>query len=259
MLHISNCVTSKIKTSMTNKAHFQDTFNQFLDDLKQQYTSEEAIQRLVGGEFKAAGLIACDLLRYYGLQDTHHLIDVGCGSGRIAIPLSQQYQGSYQGMDVLKELVDYAEQHCQRPDWCFLQSDGFTIPAEPKSADFIIFFSVFTHLLHEESFHYLQQSAKILRPNGKIIFSFLEFADENHWPVFENNVQDVGGRQPLNIFISREAIEVWAKKLGLKVLNIHSGSDAFVPLSQSVTLENGETLQNHAACGQAVCVLTHYD
>jgi cyclopropane fatty-acyl-phospholipid synthase-like methyltransferase len=43
------------------------------------------------------------------------------------------------------------------------------------SADIVIAFSVFTHLLHEECYAYLQDAARVLTPGGKFVFSFFEF------------------------------------------------------------------------------------
>ena len=38
----------------------------------------------------------------------------------------------------------------------------------------ILAFSVFTHLLHEESFIYLEDFKRVLKPGGSVVFSFLE-------------------------------------------------------------------------------------
>jgi ubiquinone/menaquinone biosynthesis C-methylase UbiE len=138
-------------------------------------------------------VIERELLIQYGLRPDHDVIDVGCGSGRLAKPLSAYLRGGYLGIDVVPDLVDYARALVGRADWRFEVTDGLTIPAEDEQADFVCFFSVLTHLLHEQSYVYLREAQRVLRPGGKIVFSFLDFAIPCHWDVFEMNIADVHG------------------------------------------------------------------
>ena len=71
-----------------------------------------------------------------------------------------------------------------RPDFQFLVEQKNTLPVEPGSADLVVFFSVLTHLLHEESYAYLSSARDALKPGGQVIFSFLEFAVPVNWPIF---------------------------------------------------------------------------
>src|SRR5688572_2504534 len=106
----------------------------------------------IGGQFEAYGQIEADMLRFFGLREHATLIDVGCGSGRLAIPLSKTHQGSYLGTDVVPDLIEFARASCSRPDWRFEVVDRLRIPARDQSADMVCFFSVLTHLLHEQSY-----------------------------------------------------------------------------------------------------------
>jgi len=74
----------------------------------------------------------------------------------------------------------------------------------------VCFFSVFTHLLHEQSYVYLQEAKRVLKPGGKIIFSFIEFSCEHHWQCFEAAITEIGLNLPLYVFIERNAITAWA-------------------------------------------------
>ncbi len=170
--------------------NFFNSYSKKVQKLKQQYggNEAEALSQAIGGNFQAGGLLEYCLLLQHGLQPEQTVIDVGCGSGRLAVQLREYLTGTYVGIDVVPELFNYARKISQRPDWKFYQAPGLTIPEPDSSADFICFFSVLTHLLHEESYKYLQDAKRILKPNGKIIFSFLEFYIPCHWDVFQGNL-----------------------------------------------------------------------
>jgi SAM-dependent methyltransferase len=217
----------------------------------------EAMKFAIGAQFEAYGQIEADMLRFYGLGDQATLIDVGCGSGRMAIPLSKTHQGAYLGTDLVPDLIEFARESCRRPDWRFEVVEGMRIPAPDESADMVCFFSVLTHLLHEQSYLYLEEAKRVLKPDGRIVFSFLEFRMPFHWSVFATTVDDARGRNdhPLNVFIERDAIQAWAAHLGLVVLDVRDGDEQFVPLSRPVTLDSGEVLSTRGNLGQSICVL----
>jgi ubiquinone/menaquinone biosynthesis C-methylase UbiE len=218
--------------------------------------SHRAVRDAIGGEFEATGLMERDLLISQGLQRDGSVVDVGCGSGRLAGPLSGYLKGSYLGTDVVPELLDYARSTVGRPDWRFELVQGMTIPASDASADIVCFFSVFTHLRHESTYRYLEEAKRVTGPKGKIIFSFLEFAIYSHWDVFRQNVADIDSERPLDQFMSRDAINAWAHHLELRVDEIFDGDVANIPLTQPVVMENGQHFEGMGALGQSVAVLS---
>ena len=209
----------------------------------------------VGGQFEAYGIIMRSILVQHGLQPDQYLIDVGCGSGRLAKPLSDYLRGPYLGIDIVPDLVDYARQFVGRPDWRFEVAKGLEIPEKDTRADMVCFFSVLTHLLHEQSYAYLQEAKRVLKPGGLIVVSFLEFAIRSHWTVFEGMVADIGGKQQLNMFMSRDGLDAWAYNLQLEIVATYNGDTPHVPLPHPVTLENGAVISGLGNLGQSVCVL----
>jgi 2-polyprenyl-3-methyl-5-hydroxy-6-metoxy-1,4-benzoquinol methylase len=120
----------------------------------------------------------------------------------------------------------------------------------------VCFFSVLTHLLHEESFVYLREAKRVLKPGGKIVLSFLDFRVANHWDSFESNLRDIGvGSQPMNVFVCPDMLREWARRLELDIEAIHDGDDMYLPLSAPITFEDGTSIKDRAAFGQSVCVM----
>jgi len=242
---------------MKNKLDLRGAYRRWVQQAKSGRSRPEAMGFAIGGEFEAFGLVQVDMLRFYGLGDHAALIDVGCGSGRTAIPLSKTHRGAYLGTDLVPDLIEFARESCSRPDWRFEVVDSVRIPASDQSADMVCFFSVLTHILHEQSYLYLEEAKRVLKPDGRIVFSFLEFRMPFHWSVFASTVDDARGRNehPLNVFIERDAIHAWAAHLGLAVLDMRDGDEPFVPLSRPVTLDSGQVLSARGNLGQSICVL----
>jgi ubiquinone/menaquinone biosynthesis C-methylase UbiE len=195
------------------------------------------------------------LLRHFGLEAHHSVIDVGCGSGRLAFQLKEFLKGNYVGIDVIPELYEYAEKISGRADWRFYKAPGLAIPEPDASADYVTFFSVFTHLLHEESYKYLQEAKRVVKPGGRIIFSFLEFAVPDHWRSFKATVEDSNPNKVTNQFIGRDAIDAWAKHLGLDVIGTYDGDKPQFDIEEDVVFEGGGVMTKTGRLGQSLCVL----
>jgi ubiquinone/menaquinone biosynthesis C-methylase UbiE len=218
---------------------------------------DAAMRTATGGDFEALGIIERELLIQEGLPRDGYLIDVGCGSGRLASPLSDYLTGRYLGIDIVPAMVRHARRLVRRLDWRFEVADGLSIPEKDHTADMVCFFSVFTHLLPEQSFVYLQESVRVLKPEGKIVFSFLEFEEPSHWPIFENAIRVLDDTShPLTMFTERSAIRTWAAHLNLKIEAIVDASAPHINLERPLTLDSGALLQGKVAFGQSICVLT---
>ena len=212
----------------------------------------------IGGEFDAFGVIERELLRFYGLAPDQYLIDVGCGSGRLTHQLAPFFRGRYLGTDLVPDLLEHAAVGAAGHDaWRFELVDAVRIPEHDDAADMVCFFSVLTHVLHEHAYLYLAEAKRVLKPGGRIVFSFLEFGVPAHWAVFAKTVADEreGRPHPINMFIDRAAIRAWATDLGLAVVDVRAGSDRFVPLPAPVTLDSGDVVSERASLGQSIAVL----
>jgi ubiquinone/menaquinone biosynthesis C-methylase UbiE len=207
-----------------------------------EHEEQEAMSLAVGGDFDNTGRTELAILQGLGLQSDHRLIDVGCGSGRLAKPLASFLSGPYSGFDLVADLVEYARKISGRPDWRFAVVDRIDIPEPDGCADMVCFFSVLTHLMHEQSYWYLEEAVRVLKPGGAIVLSFLDFDEPSHWPVFLNAVNNFkqSNSTPLDVFISKQMIRTWSAHLSLEV-------ERFIGSEESV----GEG----RALGQSICLL----
>ncbi len=194
---------------------------------------DEAMSLAVGGHYEALGDHLLDVLLKAGLAQGHSIVDVGCGSGRLPAAITRRVQAprvDYLGTDVVQELLDYASTK-SRPEFRFQRCIDLKIPAPDAAADFVTFFSVFTHLRHEESYIYLAEAVRVLKPSGKVVASFLEFGDEAQWPVFEGTVAQRrnDAKAPMNVFTERNMYALFARKLGFR-------PPAFLPGGQTIVI-----------------------
>lgn len=215
--------------------HYVDDYRRYVDKLSRVFDHDETMSFAVGGgDFDAAGDQQVRILRHFGLTAGDRIVDVGCGSGRLSAALTREFgaQIGYLGLDVVPELLEHAAK-ISDPSYSFALNTDLTIPVDEGECDVVAFFSVITHLRHEESFRYLRDAARAIGPGGMIVASFLE--SQRHWSIFER-VVDIYDQpevdEPAVVFIERPMLETWALKIGLEIEQILG----FDPPGQSVAV-----------------------
>jgi SAM-dependent methyltransferase len=230
-------------------------YNRLVERLLGSMSHDEVMALGIGGNYIPFGILQRNILMQNGLEPYGYLVDIGCGSGRTAFALRSFSGLKYLGTDVVRSFLSHAERVCERRDWKFVQATGLTIPEQSDVVDMVCAFSLFTHLLHEETFVYLADVFRVLRPGGYLIFSFLDFAVHAHWAVFETNIQNIGKPGHLNQFIDAGAIRVWANHLGFEVTALRGGDEDYVELDEPLTLDDGRILTGRASLGQSLAIL----
>ncbi len=115
------------------------------------------------------------------------IVEIGCGCGRIAHHLrGDWFKGSYVGIDIDKELLEWSAAHFPRDKFTFMPSphtsatysanvvDGGTIFKFPDNweKNFVYSTSLYTHLLEPELLNYTRESFRVLRHNGVMYMTF---------------------------------------------------------------------------------------
>lgn len=242
---------------MSNVDLYERTYKKHVEDLKAKLAGDVGLQQAVGGSFIAVGQLERALLLQLGLQPDHFVADIGCGSGRLACQLASMPGLGYLGTDVVPELLQHAKRLSNRSDWSFQEARGLTIPVKENTADFVCFFSVFTHLRHEDTYRYLREAKRILKPSGKIVFSFLEFYIPSHWAMFDGMIKREDPGYHVDQFMDRDGIRAFAQYLDLEVEAIYDGDKPHIPFDGVITWDDGRTMTGQGALGQSVAVLKH--
>jgi cyclopropane fatty-acyl-phospholipid synthase-like methyltransferase len=113
-----------------------------------------------------------------GLRPDSDLLDFGCGIGRLAkFAIPYLVSGSYTGVDVAPTMIERARASfgttgagC-RVEWAVQTEARFDF--RPESFDMICAFSVFTHIEHEDTYRYLADARRIVRPDGLFVLTCL--------------------------------------------------------------------------------------
>jgi ubiquinone/menaquinone biosynthesis C-methylase UbiE len=119
------------------------------------------------------------------LKHDDRVLDVGCGIGRMALPLTGflSPEGQYWGFDLVAKGIDWCREHIspQFPNFHFyvaevwsksynrrgsIQARDYVFPHEDESFDFVFATSVFTHMVPADVENYITNIARVLKPSG---------------------------------------------------------------------------------------------
>jgi len=130
--------------------------------------------------FDVIGQHQFNLLRSQGLKESHHLLDVGCGSlrlGKFVIPWLNR--NHYYGVEPNEWLIDAGienELGFLMSDWKlprFFYFSDFKLSRIDRKFDFIIANSIFTHAGIEQTCTCLIEASQVLKEGGKFLASVM--------------------------------------------------------------------------------------
>ncbi len=157
-----------------------------------------------GGDFYGVGRIIRDkLIAEAGLQPHHHVLDIGCGTGRVAFALTEYLnaEGLYTGFDVNLDGLIWMMRHLPKTEAGFriVRADvhnteyrpdvsapaaGYRFPASDASVDVVFATSVFTHLRAGDAENYFREIGRCLKPGGTAYVTLFAMTPER-WALAE--------------------------------------------------------------------------
>jgi ubiquinone/menaquinone biosynthesis C-methylase UbiE len=118
------------------------------------------------------------------LLPSHRFLDVGCGCGKLARPLTTflNSEGGYDGIDITKEVINWCRERYQDyPNFRFhfadlynerynprgvLNATNYRFPFPNNEFDVVFAGSVFTHMVSEEIDNYIAEIARVMKLGG---------------------------------------------------------------------------------------------
>ena len=152
------------------------------------------------GSFLAAGT---EFFRYLtelaGLRPTDRVLDVGCGLGRMAVPLTTYLKppaGRYDGFDIVPKGIEWCRERFtpRYPNFGFVLADVYNthynptgryraseyrFPYDDATFDLVFLTSVFTHMMTDEVVRYLEEIARVTKPGGRCLVTMFLLNDES--------------------------------------------------------------------------------
>ena len=209
------------------------------------------------GEFQTVGQALCkQLVELGGLEPDDVVLDIGCGIGRAAVPLTRYLSehGTYHGFDIVPEGIDWCHEnitprfsnfHFQLADVHNkvyhpkgqYQSDEYRFPYQDDTFDFAFSTSVFTHMLPAGVYNYIAETARVLKPGGTCFATFFLLNEDSLARIRAGqSALDLRYRQGETMTINRiepeqaiayeeETVRKILAKYGLEIIEpIHYGS-----------------------------------
>ncbi len=133
-----------------------------------------------------------------GLKPHERVLEVGCGVGRMALPLTNYLKegGEYEGFDIVRQGISWCQEHItpRFPNFRFQLADVYNnlynakgkyraeeyeFPFADNHFDFVFLTSVFTHMLPRELENYLAEIGRVLKGDGRTLMTFFLLNEEN--------------------------------------------------------------------------------
>jgi SAM-dependent methyltransferase len=144
------------------------------------------------GQFKELGIQSLKVLMHYTtIRPDSSVLDIGCGYGRLSIPLTRflSQQGSYAGIDVMEHAIadcrrrispgndNFRFEHVDVHNGLYNNDASMAVGDALRSFgngdfDVVFMFSVFSHMMPEDVASYLAQIRRVLKPGGQLLTTF---------------------------------------------------------------------------------------
>jgi ubiquinone/menaquinone biosynthesis C-methylase UbiE len=138
------------------------------------------------------------LIDVAGLTPESKILDVGCGIGRLAVPLTRllDERGCYHGLDIVPPGIAWCNENIASKYENFhftladvfnqeyhprgrLKASDYRFPYDDETFDLVVLISVFTHMLPEDMENYVVEISRILKRRGRCFVTYFLMNEES--------------------------------------------------------------------------------
>jgi len=263
---------------------FYDLFDQLYVKTDKRFIKGENSLRLLpnfknrqGGKISYAewahdiGVFKTLIFQQTRAHQSPHILDIGCGRGFLGIASSfiVKESGTYTGIDINKKAIEFCQKHYQQKNMDFIYLNHHNPyyndnksnlpepwPVKENSKNLVTALSVWTHLDEDQSYFYLNEVNRVLKPGGKAIITF--FCLDQYYetmlnqsppyygkycralpnpPIFNKKAYESNdwfypdwAKVPEEVIaVTREGLETLIKKSGLKIIKEYPGKWKEIP------------------------------
>jgi len=132
------------------------------------------------------------------LKPTDKVLDVGCGIGRMSVPLTKylSQSGGYYGFDIVSMGIDWCKENISSefPNFHYEHADiynkmynsggtekssEYRFNYDDNMFDFVFLTSVFTHMYTSDVENYLKEITRVLKVGGRCLITFFLLNEES--------------------------------------------------------------------------------
>ena len=169
--------------------------------------------------------------------NSSHVLDIGCGCGRIARRLMQQLvpPARYLGVDINKRMLYWCSHNLLRENWEFkhidihnrsLNPEGTleraALPAGSDQFSLAVAWSLFTHVLERDLEYNLREAARCIWPGGVLVSTWFMF-DKTSMPFMHDfqNALYINLDDPINAVVyDKEFVRGAFTRAGLSIFSV---------------------------------------
>ena len=181
-------------------------------------------------ELTARGTI--DMLKStIGIDPSDVILEIGCGIGRVGLPLSKECL-HWVGSDISSGMLKHAAARlASRPNTTLVELASVGLLELPADSFDVVYCTiVFMHLLEWDRFRYVEEAFRVLRPGGRCYVDNFTVDTETGWKIFMDSYAYLIDRRPAHISMSssREELRTYLVRAGFEDVKVHDLANGLI-------------------------------